>query len=1131
MVHVIARNIEGGESINVIVDDDIHLQGKVDGNSSITLTSLTGTITIDGKIDGSSSANIRARGNIRIGATGSAGDRKVDGGSSVTATSERGSIWLDGKIDGRSIVTFSARNDIRIGAFGGAGDRKIDNNSEVTLTSLRGSVLIDGKIDENCKVEIIVAGNVEIGRFGDAGDRKIDNNCDISIRAGGQIVIGDKIDHDCVVDMRACGDIKIGNKIDGNARVRLATQRGTITVADKIDGGAHVRYWPSNALNAIGGIRRARVEPMNWAGIDYRCLSGDTITGSLIRDWGWTFGFVTGSRLIPRSLEELVIMVRNTNASQKIKARGGGWSFGDAVLPFDTQDEVNRVSILKRGEGEAYDFRRVLEGLGEHRRRAVDLQPNLTQRSYHAGKNYNQAQLREDVQSSMDLPSADNRFKIIDTRELASSLQTQFQNILNNDARTRIQTGKHYFWVEAGISITNLNTVLDHQKPRLAIQASGGSPGATLAGTLATATHGGEFRWPLLVDMVRAIHLVGPGGEEWWIEGDESIAELRALQRIYPNIDTEHFIAGDWRGPHNLTPSDVLNSTTVSLGALGVVYSMVIEVVEQYGLEQRTVSINSWSQLLTLADTTENQLRRGDIDANNRMLNVLLDGRINGSGISLEDNVYVDLAINPINRACWVVNRRTTPSLPEDVNPLPVDIDTYLSSAEQVLGRNAEAASTYHIPRIQSSMVRRLHDFLHYGTSDGDIHNNISQLLRLLSFITRRTPVLATALATVNVQAVLNAELRRADSRGRQFLADLLDTVLHALQGTGQGQVSTTTGVSYKIGAIGWPNDGIPGRGIEIGLHQDVAFSFLQKTIFDRILDREISRNNKPLLGYISIRVCPQTKTFMGMQQFGPQSVMVELVGFRTPEANYIMDEVQRETLRLNQDEGLKASLHWGLENDQLDSKDMQHSPYDQAYLRSSPRLSQLMAFLIVKGMLLKTHPPVFDNNLVQRLFSNFHPLNASLRQRSADQLVVEVRTRVPVVTGFDSSTYDHALVMLVEQDGARDSWEIHSRVEIVDGTPLSVIDYHNASYPGGVNTSGPEDDVGGAGARRRLRLVNLRRESGVAIEIFNFMRDQPDPDPDLEFYAIVTAVSVQNRRAVAQYGGILFTETIKIRI
>ena len=73
--------------------------------------------------------------------------------------------------------------------------------------------------------------------------------------------------------------------------------------------------------------------------------------------------------------------------------------------------------------------------------------------------------------------------------------------------------------------MADLQQLLDHQLPRMAIQASGGSPGATLAGTLSTATHGGEWQWPLLVDRVKAVHLVAPGGVEWWIEGDEPIAD------------------------------------------------------------------------------------------------------------------------------------------------------------------------------------------------------------------------------------------------------------------------------------------------------------------------------------------------------------------------------------------------------------------------------------------------------------------------------------------------------------------------------------------------------------------------------------------------------------------------------
>src|SRR5213076_2090391 len=96
----------------------------------------------------------------------------------------------------------------------------------------------------------------------------------------------------------------------------------------------------------------------------------------------------------------------------------------------------------------------------------------------------------------------------------------------------------------------------------------------------------------------------GPGGVEWWIEGDESIADQGKLQSRYPKLDVAHFIGGSWADIAGLTPQDVLNSATVSLGTMGVIYSVVLEVVEQYGLQQ-IVTPTSWAALLTMAGITE----------------------------------------------------------------------------------------------------------------------------------------------------------------------------------------------------------------------------------------------------------------------------------------------------------------------------------------------------------------------------------------------------------------------------------------------------------------------------------------------------------------------------------------------
>ena len=65
-----------------------------------------------------------------------------------------------------------------------------------------------------------------------------------------------------------------------------------------------------------------------------------------------------------------------------------------------------------------------------------------------------------------------------------------------------------------------------------------------MAGALSTATHGGEFNWPLLVDRVKAVHLVGPGGLQWWIEGDDSIADATKLLAAYPCLAKERILTG-----------------------------------------------------------------------------------------------------------------------------------------------------------------------------------------------------------------------------------------------------------------------------------------------------------------------------------------------------------------------------------------------------------------------------------------------------------------------------------------------------------------------------------------------------------------------------------------------------------
>ncbi|MBV9028400.1 MAG: hypothetical protein JO311_07245 [Candidatus Eremiobacteraeota bacterium] len=147
-------DIDGNANVNQTVCGDIHVQGKIDGSSVVTLTSTTGSITIDGKIDNNSKVILNAARDIRIGVVGGDGDKKIDGGSWVSAFSG-GSISLGNKIDGCpdaavfawdpnhprcSAVFFRASNGIDIG-------NKIDGGVYVALCTANGGIHIHDKID------------------------------------------------------------------------------------------------------------------------------------------------------------------------------------------------------------------------------------------------------------------------------------------------------------------------------------------------------------------------------------------------------------------------------------------------------------------------------------------------------------------------------------------------------------------------------------------------------------------------------------------------------------------------------------------------------------------------------------------------------------------------------------------------------------------------------------------------------------------------------------------------------------------------------------------------------------------------------------------------------------------------
>lgn len=183
------------------------------------------------------------------------------------------------------------------------------------------------------------------------------------------------------------------------------------------------------------------------------------------------------------------------------------------------------------------------------------------------------------------------------------------------------ESAQRFVHVEAGIKIHRLNCVLD--AVGLAMPTLGGSNGQSLAGVLSTATHGADVDLPPIADNVRAIHLVGPGGKEWWIEpaGDESLSDPERLAAARD--------AGRLCRDINLVfDTELFNAVLVSCGRMGVIYSVVLEAVDAFVLSE-TRQADTWENIAP-------QLRRDVVNSDDyvgpRFIEVVLSPYTDNGG-------------------------------------------------------------------------------------------------------------------------------------------------------------------------------------------------------------------------------------------------------------------------------------------------------------------------------------------------------------------------------------------------------------------------------------------------------------------------------------------------------------------
>jgi hypothetical protein len=194
------------------------------------------------------------------------------------------------------------------------------------------------------------------------------------------------------------------------------------------------------------------------------------------------------------------------------------------------------------------------------------------------------------------------------------------QNVPVFDPTLLVDTTKLYlFHVEAGIRIHELYSYIDGDNEHgvhesMAYQVSteitstppvrsyfgpwalptmGGAGGQTIVGVASTATHGGDVGLGAISDLVIALHLIAPDGQEYWIER-QNISPSIPLQLVDPAklADVYAIGAGKRGGAERVREiiykrsDDMLNAALVSCGRMGVIYSVVLSTIRQYALDE-----------------------------------------------------------------------------------------------------------------------------------------------------------------------------------------------------------------------------------------------------------------------------------------------------------------------------------------------------------------------------------------------------------------------------------------------------------------------------------------------------------------------------------------------------------------
>ncbi len=142
------------------------------------------------------------------------------------------------------------------------------------------------------------------------------------------------------------------------------------------------------------------------------------------------------------------------------------------------------------------------------------------------------------------------------------------------------------FETEAGITIKDLNNVLSSRN--VGMMNMGGYDGQTIMGAISTSTHGSGITLPPFPDLLRSLVLVTTGE---WDTPTVPAQNAHAHGGVYMyRIEPTNGITDPTKYHDDniglIQDDDCFNSVICNMGCMGVVYSIVIEVMQMYWLQE-----------------------------------------------------------------------------------------------------------------------------------------------------------------------------------------------------------------------------------------------------------------------------------------------------------------------------------------------------------------------------------------------------------------------------------------------------------------------------------------------------------------------------------------------------------------